>query len=340
MNGIPGIDLPLIWAIIIIFGLMMYVVMDGFDLGIGILFPFVKGKEDRDVMMNTVAPIWDGNETWLVLGGAGLYGAFPLAYSVILPALYLPLIFMLIGLIFRGVAFEFRFKVQEGKEALWDKSFIFGSLLASFCQGVALGAFIEGFPVENRQYVGGPLDWLTPFSVFCGFGVIAAYALLGSTWLIMKTEGPLQATMRRLTKPLLFLLLAFTAVVSIWTPLSHGAIAQRWFSLPNLLWFLPVPLLVLVTSVALLRAIPREDWHNTPFVLTLVLIFLGYSGLGISLWPNIIPPGVSIWDAASPPQSQLFLLIGTLFIIPITLMYTFWGYYVFRGKVRAGEGYH
>ncbi|TWI54285.1 cytochrome d ubiquinol oxidase subunit II [Pseudomonas duriflava] len=335
-----GIDLTFIWAVIIIFSIMMYVVMDGFDLGIGILFPFVKGSEERGVMMNTVAPIWDGNETWLVLGGAGLYGAFPLAYGVVLPALYLPLIFMLIGLIFRGVAFEFRFKVDVGKEGLWDKSFIVGSVLATFCQGVALGGFIQGIPVVNRQYAGGPLDWLTPFSLFCGLGLIAAYALLGSTWLIMKTEGHIQARMRTLTRPLLLILLLVMGGVSLWTPLSHEAIAQRWFTFPNILWFMPVPILVVVTAVGLLKSIQREEIHSTPFVLTLILIFLGYSGLGISLWPYIIPPSVTIWDAASPPQSQLFLLIGTLFIIPMTLMYTAWGYYVFRGKVRAGEGYH
>ena len=334
-----GIDLPLIWAIIIIFGIMMYVVMDGFDLGIGILFPFIKGEKDRDVMMNTVAPVWDGNETWLVLGGAALFGAFPLAYSVVLSALYLPLILMLMGLIFRGVAFEFRFKARPEKRHIWDKSFIGGSLVATFFQGVALGAFIDGLPVVNRQYAGGGLDWLSPFTVFCGIALIVAYALLGCTWLIMKTEGELQDRMHKLGRPLALAVLALMGVVSLWTPLAHTDIAARWFTLPNLFWFLPVPILVLVTMYGLIKAIARKA-HYTPFLLTLVLIFLGYSGLGISLWPNIIPPSISIWDAAAPPQSQGFMLVGTLFIIPFILGYTFWSYYVFRGKVTHEDGYH
>ncbi|HBP48603.1 cytochrome d ubiquinol oxidase subunit II [Pseudomonas sp. FSL R10-0056] len=334
-----GIDLPLIWAIIIIFGIMMYVVMDGFDLGIGILFPFIKGEKDRDVMMNTVAPVWDGNETWLVLGGAALFGAFPLAYSVVLSALYLPLILMLMGLIFRGVAFEFRFKARPEKRHIWDKSFIGGSLVATFFQGVALGAFIDGLPVVNRQYAGGGLDWLSPFTVFCGIALIVAYALLGCTWLIMKTEGELQERMHKLGRPLALAVLVLMGIVSLWTPLAHTDIAARWFTLPNLFWFLPVPILVLVTMYGLLKAIARKA-HYTPFLLTLVLIFLGYSGLGISLWPNIIPPSISIWDAAAPPQSQGFMLVGTLFIIPFILGYTFWSYYVFRGKVTHEDGYH
>ncbi|GLX87623.1 MULTISPECIES: cytochrome d ubiquinol oxidase subunit II [Pseudomonas] len=334
-----GIDLPLIWAIIIIFGIMMYVVMDGFDLGIGILFPFIKGEQDRDVMMNTVAPVWDGNETWLVLGGAALFGAFPLAYSVVLSALYLPLMLMLIGLIFRGVAFEFRFKARAEKRHIWDKAFIGGSVAATFFQGVALGAFIDGIPVVNRQYAGGGLDWLSPFTVFCGIALIVAYALLGCTWLIMKTEGHLQARMHKLGRPLALAVLVLMGVVSLWTPLAHSDIAARWFTLPNLFWFLPVPILVLVTMYGLLKAIARNA-HYTPFLLTLVLIFLGYSGLGISLWPNIIPPSISIWDAAAPPQSQGFMLVGTLFIIPFILGYTFWSYYVFRGKVTHEDGYH
>ncbi|WP_175653293.1 cytochrome d ubiquinol oxidase subunit II [Pseudomonas sp. Marseille-P9899] len=334
-----GIDLPLIWAVVIIFGIMMYVVMDGFDLGIGILFPFVKGESDRDVMMNTVAPVWDGNETWLVLGGAALFGAFPLAYAVVLSALYLPLMLMLVGLIFRGVAFEFRFKAKADKRHLWDKAFIGGSLVATFFQGVALGAFIEGFKVVDRQFVGGTLDWLTPFALFSGLGLIVAYALLGCTWLIMKTEGKLQEQMHNLARPLALVLLAVIGVVSLWTPLAYPDIAKRWFSMPNLLWFMPVPLLVMVTFYGLLRAVARNA-HYTPFLLTLVLIFLGYSGLGISLWPNIIPPSISIWDAAAPPQSQGFMLVGTLFILPFILGYTYWSYYVFRGKVTHEDGYH
>ncbi|KJH78309.1 cytochrome d ubiquinol oxidase subunit II, partial [Pseudomonas sp. ES3-33] len=305
-----GIDLPLIWAVIIVFGIMMYVVMDGFDLGIGILFPIIKDSGSRDVMMNTVAPVWDGNETWLVLGGAALFGAFPLAYSIVLSALYLPLIFMLIGLIFRGVAFEFRFKATDEKRHLWDKAFIGGSLVATFFQGVALGAFIDGIPVMNRQYSGGGLDWLSPFNVFCGLALIVAYALLGCTWLIVKTEGRLQASMYKLAKPLALMLLLVMGIVSIWTPLTHAAIATRWFSMPGLLWFLPVPLLVLVCMFGLFKAVERRS-NILPFILTLVLVFLGYSGLGISLWPNIVPPSVSIWDAASPPQSQGFMLVGT-----------------------------
>ena len=246
---------------------------------------------------------------------------------------------MLIGLIFRGVAFEFRFKADERHRPFWDWAFIGGSLTATFFQGVVLGAFISGLPVENRGYAGGPLDWLTPFAVFCGLGLIAAYALLGCTWLIMKTGGELQRRMHDIGIPLLGVLLAVIGIVSLWTPLAHERIAERWFSLPNLFWFLPVPILVLLCSWALYRAIQRYA-HYSPFLLTLALIFLGYSGLGISLWPNIIPPAISIWDAAAPPQSQGFALVGALFILPFVLIYTAWSYYVFRGKITPDSGYH
>lgn len=334
-----GIDLSLLWAVIILFGLMMYVVMDGFDLGIGLLFPWVKAKGDRDVMMNTVAPVWDGNETWLVLGGAGLFAAFPLAYAVVLEALAIPLVLMLIGLIFRGVAFEFRFKASNKHRHLWDKAFIGGSLLATCAQGVALGAYIQGIAFDGAQYGGGPLDWLSPFSLFCGFALLFAYALLGSTWLIMKTEGALQERMYELAKPLVIWLLAMIASVSLWTPLAHPAIASRWFTLPNLFWLLPVPLLVASAGYGLIRLLERRA-TTLPFLLALALVFLGYSGLGISLWPNIIPEQVTLWEAAAPPQSQGFTLVGTLFILPLILGYTAWSYYVFRGKVGHGDGYH
>ena len=334
-----GIDLPLIWFVIIVFSTMMYVVMDGFDLGIGILFPLVKHSRDRDLMMNSVAPVWDGNETWLVLGGAALLGAFPLAYAVILDALAIPLTLMLLGLIFRCVAFEFRFKASAEKQHIWDKAFIGGSLIATFTQGMVVGAFIHGFPVTGRSYSGGPFDWLTPFALFCGFGLVIAYALLGCTWLIMKTEGHVQQIMHKLAIPLTFVMLLVIAIISLWTPLAHPQIAARWFTLPNLFLFLPVPLLVVLASWALLRSV-KQGGHYAPFLLTLLLVFLGYSGLGISIWPYLIPPSITLWLAAAPPQSLGFMLVGALFIIPIILVYTFWSYYVFRGKINHDQGYH
>ncbi|ARP89719.1 cytochrome d ubiquinol oxidase subunit II [Bordetella genomosp. 9] len=334
-----GIDLPLIWAVIILFGIMMYVIMDGFDLGIGILFPFFPDKEDRDVMMNTVAPVWDGNETWLVLGGAGLLAAFPMAYSVVLSALYLPIILMLIGLIFRGVAFEFRFKASERRRHWWDKAFIGGSAVATFFQGVTLGAYVMGLPVRDGVYAGEPFDWLSPFSLFTGVALLAAYALLGGTWLVMKTEDALLHHARRVSIRAAWAVGAAIAVISVWTPMADAHIADRWFSLPNLFYFAPVPVLVVFFLLLLVRTI-RGGAHAAPFICALALVFLGYTGLGISLWPHVIPRTVSIWDAAAPPQSMGFALVGALLIVPIILMYTAWGYYVFRGKVRRGDGYH
>ncbi|WP_416414259.1 cytochrome d ubiquinol oxidase subunit II [Pantoea sp. App145] len=333
------IDFTFIWFAIIVFATLMYIVMDGFDLGIGLLFPFNKNPVERDMMVNTVAPVWDGNETWLVLGGAGLFGAFPLAYSVLLDALTIPLTAMLVGLIFRGVAFEFRFKATEQHRPFWDKAFVAGSLIATFSQGIAVGAILNGFEVTNRTFTGSPLGWLAPFPLFCGFGLVIAYALLGCTWLIMKTEHNLHRTMSSLAKPLVVALLIVVGIISIWTPVQHAAIAQRWFSLPNLYYFLPVPVLVLACSYGILRSISRNG-HYAPFILTLALIFLGFSGLGISIWPNIIPPSISIWQAAAPASSQAFMLVGALLIIPIILGYTSWSYYVFRGKIKAEEGYH
>lgn len=264
-----GIDLPLIWAVIILFGVMMYVVMDGFDLGIGLLYPFVRSKAERDIMMNTVAPVWDGNETWLVLGGAGLFVAFPIAYSAILSAFYLPLIFMLVGLIFRGVAFEFRFKAPPRRQAFWDRSFIAGSLMATFFQGVTLGAYLEGVPMRDGHAVAGAFSWLQPFPLFVGCGLLVAYALLGATWLVLKTEAQLQQRMRDVGRTLTWVLLLVIAVISVWTPLTQPAVAQKWFSWPNLLWFSPVPVLVLLCAVFLHRFLRDTRSHAMPFVLTL-----------------------------------------------------------------------
>lgn len=334
-----GIDLSIIWFAIIIFSILMYIVMDGFDLGIGLIFPFINDPIERDIMVNTVAPVWDGNETWLILGGAALFGAFPLAYAVIADALSIPLTLMLFGLIFRGVAFEFRFKATESHKGFWDISFIVGSLVATLMQGVAVGTLLGGIEVTGRVFTGNVMGWLAPFPLFCGLGLVVAYALLGSTWLIMKTEDELQDKMSSLAIPLTIALLVIIAIISLWTPLTHADISARWFDSGNLIWFMPVPVLVVLSSIGILRAVNRRADY-IPFLLTLALVFLGFTGLGISLWPNIIPPAITIWQAASPPQSQGFMLVGGLLIIPIILGYTFWSYYVFRGKVSANDGYH
>lgn len=329
-----GIDLPIVWAIIIAAGVLLYVIMDGFDLGIGVLFLVIKDRQKRDIMVNSVAPVWDGNETWLVLGGAGLMAAFPMAYAIILSALYLPLLLMLIGLIWRGVAFEFRIHSDKTHQAFWDKAFLAGSLLATLSQGVVLGSFIQGIEVNNGIFAGSVWDWLTPFSLICGFGLVITYALLGSTWLILKTEGALYQQMCRISRPLTWGLLIMILVVSLWTPWLSPGIKDRWFTFPNFFYFLPVPLLTLATAWQLLKSVYHTP-HGGPFILTLLLILLGYSGLVISLWPNIIPPNITLEAASSPPQSQGFTLVGALLIMPIILMYTAWSYYVFRGKTTA-----
>lgn len=333
------IDLSLIWIVIIAIGVFIYVVLDGFDLGIGILFPFIKDQQERDVMMNTVAPVWDGNETWMVLGGAGLFAAFPMVYSAVLSALYLPIILMVIALIFRGVAFEFRFKANRTKY-LWDAAFIGGSVLSSFLQGVILGAYIQGIHVIDGRYAGGGLDWLTPFSVFTGFGVIIVYAALGCGWLIMKTEMQLQTSMYRLMPKLIMTLLLVFIAVSVYTPLAHPVIAARWFNTHQLLYFSPVPILVVVFTYLTIKACQKQQ-ESMPFLYTLALVFLAYTGFLISIFPYVIPPSITIWEAAAPANSQLFALIGALILIPIIIIYTIMAYWVFRDKVRVGdEGYH
>lgn len=331
-------DLTLIWAAIIAFAVFMYVLMDGFDLGVGILFLRAPEHHDRDVMMSSVAPFWDGNETWLVLGGGGLLAAFPLAYAIILPALYLPLLVMLVALIFRGVAFEFRFKATTGRH-LWDKAFHYGSLTATLAQGVCLGAFIQGFEVQGRDYVGGAFAWLTPFSALTGVGLVAGYALLGAGWLILKTEGKLQDWAYRVAKPLLLAVLVFIAIVSLVTPLAHPEIARRWFAWPNIAYLSPVPLITGALAFGVWRALVRRH-EILPFVLTMGLFALCYLGLAISVWPHVVPLTITIWQAAAAPESQIFMLWGAGFLVPIMLGYIAYNYWLFRGKVREDSGYH
>lgn len=330
--------LPAIWAGLIGTAVAMYVILDGFDLGIAILFPFARREEDRDVMMNSVAPFWDGNETWLVLGGGGLWVAFPLAYSIIMPALYLPVIGMLLALVFRGVAFEFRW-VAKPQHRKWDIAFAGGSIIASFLQGVILGGLLQGIAVEDRQFAGGAFDWLTPFSIFVGLSVIAGYALLGATWLILRTTGPVQAMGRRLAPMLLFAVMAAMAVISLWTPLAIDRVAERWFSTPNIFLLWPVPLAAVLLAYIVWRAI-EQGREAVPFFGTILLFLLGYAGLVISNVPYLVPPHLTFWDTAAAPASQIFFLMGTIFLLPLVLGYTAFVYWVFRGKVAPGEGYH
>ncbi len=336
--------LPVIWFGVIGFGVLMYVFLDGFVLGLGILAPFSEDEAQLDHMMNTAAPIWDGNETWLVLGGAGLLAAFPKAYALILSSLYLPVLLMLVALVFRGVAFEFRFKAHRSK-FVWGAAFALGSLCAAFWQGVILGALVEGLPAQAGKYLGSELfgnafAFFSPFSMLTGAAVVFGYALLGACWLILKTEGPLQHTARTLARPLVLVVVVFMGLVSASLPFLSSKIMARWFEDGNFWWLSPVPLLVLANAFALWRAVMQQGRDATPFVLTMCFFVLGFAGLVLGIWPYIVPPTLTIWQAASPPSSQGFVLVGLVVLLPVILGYTYWSYRVFAGKVEADSGYH
>ncbi len=331
--------LPLIWAGLIGVAVLLYVVLDGFDLGIGILYPLFKTEEDHDLMMNSIAPYWDGNETWLVLGGGGLWVAFPKAYAIIMPGLYIPIITMLLALIFRGVAFEFRW-IAKPHHFKWNLSFALGSLMAAFAQGVVLGGLLQGIKVVDGQFAGGPLDWLTPFSMLCGVSLCVGYGLLGATWLILKTEGFVAQRARKLSKIFLLALLACIFVISIWTPLTIPRIKEFWFSMPNFLYLSPVPVLTGLLALICWIGI-KDERHTQQAFFSAVLIFvLSYIGLVLSNIPYLVPPSVTVWDAAAVPASQKFLLVGTAILLPMILGYTALVYWTFRGKLKQGEGYH
>lgn len=329
--------LPVIWAALIGVAVAMYVILDGFDLGIGILFPSARNEAERGQIMRSIGPFWDGNETWLVLGGAGLLVAFPKAYAVIMPANYLPVIVMLLALVFRGIAFEFR--TVSVSKTWWNAAFAIGSTLAAFAQGTILGHLIRGIPVSNGAFAGGAFDWATPFGFLCGLSMIAGYALLGATWLTLKTDGAVQTRARAHAKWLLLVVLVLMAAVSLWTPLAEARIAARWFSLPNFYFLWPVPVVTALTAWL------AWHWLETgrdvpPFLATVVLFLLGYLGLVISNFPYLVPPSLTVWDTAAPPASQIFMLLGTLILLPIIIGYVVFIYWLFRGKVREGESYH
>lgn len=332
-------DIPTLWAFIIAFAVFMYIVMDGFDLGLGMLFPFFPKKEDRNVIMNTVAPVWDGNETWLVLGGGGLMAAFPLAYAILMPAIYTPVIAMLVGLVFRGVAFEFRGRSQRERDR-WDIAFAGGSLVAALSQGIALGTILQGVHVEGRHYAGGWWDWLTPFSILTGCAVVAGYGLLGATWLLMKTAGDLREQAYRMSWYLLVATIIAIIAVSLATPFLQADYWRRWFEWPNIVFTAPIPIAVAAITLLLLKSLAdRKDYR--PFALSLLLFALSYAGLGVSMYPYIVPQSITIWQAAAPANSLNFMIVGVAILVPIILAYTGWAYWVFRGKVHADSGgYH
>jgi cytochrome d ubiquinol oxidase subunit II len=330
--------LPFACAAIVVLAVALYVVLDGFDLGIGILFPFFSKEADRDRMMNSVAPFWDGNETWLVLGGNGLFVAFPLAYAIIMPALYVPLITMLLALVFRGVAFEFRW-VAKPHHRKWDIAFAAGSSVAAFMQGVMLGGLLHGIQVTNKQFGGGPFDWFTPFSLMCGIGLLVGYALLGACWLTMKTTDDLERRSRAMATPLLVGLVALIVLVSVWTPLEHEFVAKRWFATPNLYYLAPVPLITAALIVVCWRGI-RSNHPSQAFWAAVSLFVMSFIGLIISMYPFLVPTSITLWQAAASPESQTFLLVGTCILLPFIIGYTVFVYYTFRGKLHAGEGYH
>lgn len=332
------IDFPLIWAGLIAFAFLAYVVLDGFDLGVGILFPYVKNKDCRDQMMNSVAPVWDGNETWLVLAGGGLFAVFPLAYSIIMPALYIPIFLMLLALVFRGVAFEFRFK-SKGNSNFWDVAFAGGSTIAAFAQGMVLGGIVEGIAIDGRSYAGGAWDWFSPFAVLTGVALVLGYAMLGATWLILKTEGEVQQRAQRFAPRLLVLVLAAMVVLTVWTGTIHEYYLQRWLVWPDRLYTLIVPILVLALAFSLFDGLKRRA-PLKPYLSAVGLFVVSYIGLVMSLFPYLVPPSVTLWDAAAPDKSLQFLLVGSVVLIPTILAYTAYSYWVFRGKVGDSHGYH
>ena len=331
-------ELSFIWAGIIAFAVLTYVILDGFDLGVGILFPFAKGERDKATMMNSIAPIWDGNETWLVLGGGGLFAVFPLAYAVVMPALYMPITLMLLALIFRGVAFEYRWRTKRWKP-VWDAAFFGGSLVAAFMQGIALGALVQGIEIADRAYAGGWWDWLSPFSVLTGVAVVTGYALLGSTWLILKTEGALQRQMQRHAWWCAAGTLGFIGVVSLLTPFQDPVYFSRWFNLPGSIFSVLMPGALALATWALFAGL-NAGRDGQPFFAALTLFVLCFIGIGISFYPHIVPPGLTIAEAAAPNASLKFALVGTVVLVPLILGYTAYAYWVFRGKVDPEEGYH
>ena len=347
------IDLPLLWAIILAVGVLMYVILDGFDLGVGILTSRAGSDEERNMMTATIEPVWDGNETWLIIGGGGMFAAFPKAYAILMPAFYLPLLIMLAALIFRGVAFEFRHKaVRAPTRLFWNSAFWGGSLAAAFSQGVMLGAFVQGVSVEDGVWAGGTFDWLTPFALLTGVSVTIGYVLLGACWLILKSEGALQARAQAWARAALIAVAVCFALVSFATLSVNPQVVERWglsltdIDFARLLPLSPIPLigmglcLLLWRDISRLEKDPASTPHWRPWLYTVWIFLSGYLGLAISIFPYIVPFDISIWEAAARDNALAFMGIGAVIMLPIILAYTAYVYHLFWGKVKPGDGYH
>jgi cytochrome d ubiquinol oxidase subunit II len=340
-----SLDLPLIWAAVIALAVFLYVSLDGFDLGIGILFPLARSAADRDTMMAAIAPYWDGNETWLVLGGGGLFAAFPGAYAALLPAFYLPIFLMLLALILRGVAFEFRARGRQRGKRLWTFFFSAGSILAAVAQGLVLGGFVHGVKLKDGQFVGGAFDWLSPYAALTALGLVAGYALLGAGWLMVKTRDELHGDARRWARVAAVLVALLLAAVNIATLAVEPHVAARWgwtgsgFDLARLARLAPIPLLG-AAGLAILATGLMRGAHVWPFVGAVVVFLSGYLGLAASFFPYVAPYQLTFRDAANDNGALGLLFGGLVFILPVILGYTVWVYWVFRGKTVADAGYH
>lgn len=328
---------PLFFGALTAFCVTVYVLADGLDLGVGILFLAAPRDADRDLMMASIEPVWDGNETWLVMGGTLLFAVFPAGYYVLLPAFYLPIMFMLFALIFRGVAFGFRLQATRFR-LIWDVAFAGGSIMATMCQGMILGGLVTGVPVENGMFSGGTFSFFTLLGVLCGIGLLGGYALIGAGWLIWKTDGSTQVFAREIAHAALILVAIMMLLVSVWSAWSVPEVAARWFSWPNILLLAPVPLVTLAVIVSIWRGLWRGADART-FVLSLGVFVLGLFGLVVSLWPYVVPRSVTVWDGLSDPQSLAFTMVGVVFVLPIVLAYQAHAYWVFRGKTEPAVGY-
>lgn len=323
--------LPLAWAFIIAFCIVLYVILDGFTLGTAILLPFLNADE-RDLAVSVILPTWDGNQTWLVLGGASLYGAFPMAFSLLLPALYLPIFVMLIALLFRGVVFEFRLKDKDHVK-YWDRIFTVASLMVTFIQGTVLANFVEGFELSLTPFLISDNNLISLFSIFVSISLVCGYCLLGSTRLIYKTEGALQDKMFKFAKISAFLVIGAIGIVSLWTPFINPMIFTRWFGHENWLLLMVLPYVATITFFVLIYALAKREEH-LPFLSSVALFIYSYIGFLICLYPYIVPFKVTFIEAAAPSGSLHFMLIGAVIMLPILILYTGYSYQVFRGKVK------